>query len=651
MESVRELEDRKRQRIGVMTQRGHYISFDKYSIRLPSIQRISELRSRGMTSVPEEERASASFRCNQKKQVPLPFLWPTATSRDIITNSTSPSARKRLAQGLTFFDSLDMGDGNSIVCSPVYSPSESTEVEQEQPLGRAMFLFFGRLVLTVIIPTEQLEALHSLEFQALIWSYTTPQLSLPPLPTTLPLAKTDIPFEEKASASAGNATSETVHTNNDVVAPSAVDTTPVTGDTNLTNNPGVGTTTTAAQDTQTIQIPAMQINSIRMSRLVEKLETLVHDTWACQTSSTEFHEYDDLALLQTDIAKLKLMYIAKKIRDAIANDALFASDSTVAIGVGSGVQTGMRKLSVSGAGTGAGAGSSGHLRHSNLSPTRSMSVSYLASSGSGSSAANVMTPPTMLSMRRDTGSSSSATTGDNTAFVEANAMPMGSSGGGVQSQWFIQLQQAQWLVQRSSAGCLRGMLHPKITLLNNQERDIRAVCVSPNYCAIKMFNVDSDSVLHQLFQPDYGLISTASSSSLSPFQQDAALDRYFLSQSRYSEPALLLVQCVLHQFGAAVTRAVHDIWSRLVPIPAPAHHHRPAEHRGHHQQGHLNGFITSQGKYHALATRISTPQRGGVWVVGSHLVNQTPLLAVVTNCATFDEVMEVFDVLAQEATS
>eukprot|EP01033_Poteriospumella_lacustris_P008335 gene8335-6015_t len=50
-------------------------------------------------------------------------------------------------------------------------------------LGRALFLFFGRLVLTVVVPAEELEALHSKEFKALIWSYTSATLNTPLPPT------------------------------------------------------------------------------------------------------------------------------------------------------------------------------------------------------------------------------------------------------------------------------------------------------------------------------------------------------------------------------------------------------------------------------------------------------------------------------------
>jgi hypothetical protein len=146
VESVRELEERKRQRMGVMTQRGHYISFDKYSVRLPSIQRISELRSRFEYSVPENERAISVGSGN----TPLPYIWPSMATKEVIANTASTAARKRLAQGLSFFDSLDMGDGNAIVCNPIFpvphTPNKSSP-ESSSPnetLGRALFLFFGR---------------------------------------------------------------------------------------------------------------------------------------------------------------------------------------------------------------------------------------------------------------------------------------------------------------------------------------------------------------------------------------------------------------------------------------------------------------------------------------------------------------------------
>lgn len=79
-----------------MTQRGQYISFDKYSVRLPSIQRISELRSRNMYSVPEEEQSLSN-----DTDKASPYSWPVITTKETIAATSSSSARKRLAQGLT----------------------------------------------------------------------------------------------------------------------------------------------------------------------------------------------------------------------------------------------------------------------------------------------------------------------------------------------------------------------------------------------------------------------------------------------------------------------------------------------------------------------------------------------------------------------
>lgn len=93
-------------------------------------------------------------------------------------------------------------------------------------------------------------------------------------------------------------------------------------------------------------------------------------------------------------------------------------------------------------------------------------------------------------------------------------------------------------------------------------------------------------------------------------------------------------------------RALHDIWAKV--------HAGNFNGQQYHQP---NTGSDSYAQYrHDTATslavtRISTPQRGGIWVVGSRLLNGEVMVAVVTSCATFDEVMEAYDQLVQEATT
>lgn len=168
---------------------------------------------------------------------------------------------------------------------------------------------------------------------------------------------------------------------------------------------------------------------------------------------------------------------------------------------------------------------------------------------------------------------------------------------------------------------------------------MRLLCLN---ALLQTFSLDPDSLVYTLTQPDYGSNSSGSSS----HHLDAAIDRYFLSLSRYSEPALLVVQCVLYQMGFPVVRAVHDVWSRLNPLPPSLGASSPVTATASNAIANY-----SYKNNNVIATRISTPQRGGVWVVGSRILNKKPMLVVVTNCATFDEVMDIFDILGQEASS
>lgn len=92
-----------------MTARGQYISLDKYSVRLPSIQRISELRSASETSVPCHEAVGSE---GNGFRSPLSGALSSDTMRsDIVAGggrtmsfggagNTSSHMRRKLAQGL-----------------------------------------------------------------------------------------------------------------------------------------------------------------------------------------------------------------------------------------------------------------------------------------------------------------------------------------------------------------------------------------------------------------------------------------------------------------------------------------------------------------------------------------------------------------------
>lgn len=95
-----------------MTARGQYISLDKYSVRLPSIQRISELRSASETNVPCHEAIALTSSEGNGFRSPLSGALSSDTVRsDIVAgggrtvsfggaSNTSSHVRRKLAQGL-----------------------------------------------------------------------------------------------------------------------------------------------------------------------------------------------------------------------------------------------------------------------------------------------------------------------------------------------------------------------------------------------------------------------------------------------------------------------------------------------------------------------------------------------------------------------
>ena len=80
-----------------MTTRGQYINLDKYSLRLPSIQRISELRSQNIHTVPLEESTS---------QATSIFDDPRSLGVPMDGNDASSRRNKALQQGVTCTSSV-----------------------------------------------------------------------------------------------------------------------------------------------------------------------------------------------------------------------------------------------------------------------------------------------------------------------------------------------------------------------------------------------------------------------------------------------------------------------------------------------------------------------------------------------------------------
>lgn len=342
-------------------------------------------------------------------------------------------------------------------------------------------------MLTVVIPQEQMEALHSKEFKALIWSYTSPTLSVatPNNPTPQP------PQPPSTSEIVGAAiAAETNHTA--VPTPAATANSSSTVNTTTTNNnddelAGKSATTNKFDDSvANATIAALQINSIRMTRLVEKIDQIVRD--ASYPRMTHFNDYDKLSCLQLDIAKLKVMYIAKKVRDAVIGDISLletAVNSTESVSIGN-TSSGL-------AGRGPVAPRRGNnINSSNVSPMRGSLVMppgaaaiAILSTSSSSGAGGISSAST--SLRRDSAvASPMGNTGSGGMNASGGNLSSGNSGGNTaQSQLFIQLQHAQTLVNRASPGTLRGMLLPKVVLPSN-DKEARAICVSPAYTAIRV---------------------------------------------------------------------------------------------------------------------------------------------------------------------
>ncbi len=50
-----------------------------------------------------------------------------------------------------------------------------------------------------------------------------------------------------------------------------------------------------------------------------------------------------------------------------------------------------------------------------------------------------------------------------------------------------------------------------------------------------------------------------------------------------------------------------------------------------------------------ICSRVSTFQRGGTWVAGKRLLSGQVLIAILMQCATFDDVVEVMQEIVNEA--
>lgn len=164
---------------------------------------------------------------------------------------------------------------------------------------------------------------------------------------------------------------------------------------------------------------------------------------------------------------------------------------------------------------------------------------------------------------------------------------------------------------------VRGLLQVRSTqqFANNDNnstsgKDMLMLCFSPSISAVRVYS--NEAVLQEV-----GTVAMA---------LDAVLDKYFLNLPRQGIAGMNFIQCLVPQFGLTATRAVQDLWSRL-------------------QKQKMS--VTSNRKSF-MCQRISTGQRGGVWVIGKKLLNQEVLVAIVTQCLTVQDVHEVFEKLVQE---
>lgn len=314
-------------------------------------------------------------------------------------------------------------------------------------------------MLTVVVPEAQLRALYANEFQALIWSYTTAQLSLPPAASKSSSGAPALVTPSVETLHTTGSAGVTPKDPDDIVSSTAsMRASPVPPfqineqETSHMQPPlpdpesqkGVNGSTNDLRALADASISALQVNSVRITRLVDKVECILKDDSVPRMAA--FHAYDALGQLQLDITKLQLMYVAKKIKDRISPD-LHILQPQLFGGLGVPLPT----------------SSLGGNDKRTYSPMRSASFVSSPSSAGASSAGGAS------SQRRESfGARPANNTGNN------------NTGNGVSVD-------TNQLWQQHQPGTLCGLLQPRLRLqFGEAHRDVRAVCISPSYCALKV---------------------------------------------------------------------------------------------------------------------------------------------------------------------
>lgn len=118
---------------------------------------------------------------------------------------------------------------------------------------------------------------------------------------------------------------------------------------------------------------------------------------------------------------------------------------------------------------------------------------------------------------------------------------------------------------------------------------------------------------------------------------NAVLDRFFLGLSREAAHSIVFMGHVAEAFGAGVMRGLNDVWTEL-------YHNVRAK-----DDPCRAAFSRSGGN--VICNRVSTAQRGGLWVVGKRTLLGNICLLVISQCPTLNDALEVVDKVLKDSAA
>jgi hypothetical protein len=156
---------------------------------------------------------------------------------------------------------------------------------------------------------------------------------------------------------------------------------------------------------------------------------------------------------------------------------------------------------------------------------------------------------------------------------------------------------------------------------------------------------------------------------------ESVLDSYFYNQDKSGEFAPIFYNCIAGCFGLTALNALNDVWNdlngknhtlllylkRLISSAcversedyslsslSDDHQHDSSAFTFDENEDKTTSVIGLMNSRKLVCTRVSTIQRGGVWVLGRKLLHGRILLMLLNQCGTLNDVVDVMDLVMKD---